>query len=72
MVHVRISTFFELVGFGFLDGAAWHFNSTTGLIVSGVIFLFIGYSLEDEKTALVIHRFTSSVKGLFTRKAGKP
>ena len=63
MVHVKKSTLSELVGFGFLDVGAWHVNFLSGAIVSGVIFLFIGYSVDDSKD---IGAITSVIKGFKT------
>ena len=63
MVHVNKSTLFELTGFGFLDVGAWHVNFLSGAIVSGVIFLFIGYSIDDSKD---IGAITAVIKGFKT------
>ena len=51
---MRISTGFELIGFGFLDAAAWHVNKITGLTFSGLVLLFIGYVFEDDKALLAL------------------
>ena len=68
MVHVRISTGFELIGFGFLDAAAWHVNKITGLTFSGLVLLFIGYVFEDDKALLALKKQLLTLKSALKRK----
>ena len=73
MVHVKKSTLSELVGFGFLDVGAWHVNFLSGAIVSGVIFLFIGYSVDDSKDIGAITALIRTVKAVkWPKKKAKP
>ena len=68
MVHVKISTGVELLGFGFLDAAAWHINNITGLTFSGLVLLFIGYVFEDDKALLALKKSVLTLKSALKRK----
>ena len=67
MVHVKISTGVELLGFGFLDAAAWHVNNITGLVFSGLVLLFIGYVFEDDKALLALQKSVLTLKSALKR-----
>ena len=69
MVHVNPSTVVELAGFTFLGIASWRLGVMPGLVVTGVLLLFIGYALEDAKTVVVLHRLTANLSRLRIRKS---
>lgn len=65
---MNISTGVELIGFGFLDFAAWHINKLTGLTFSGLLLVFIGYVFEDDKALLALQKSVLSLKSALKRK----
>lgn len=65
---MNISTGVELLGFGFLDFAAWHINKLTGLTFSGLLLVFIGYVFEDEKALLALKSVVFNAKKVVKRK----
>ena len=56
MVHVNPSTVVELAGFTFLGIASWRLGVMPGLVVTGVLLLFIGYLIEDDKAGVALRR----------------
>lgn len=67
MVRVKTSTISEIMGFGFLDGAAWHVNFLAGSITTGFILLFIGYAIEDDKAILSLKTVGNALKRVVKR-----
>ena len=65
---MKISDGVEIVGFGFLDAAAWKVNNLSGLITTGVILLFYSYFLEDNKKIGSLKMALSRTKQVFSGK----
>ncbi len=66
MVHV--STLIELLGFAFLVVAGWQFGLIAGLIVTGLVLLFIGFLIEDDKSLVVLRSFVALLKRLIPKR----
>ena len=45
------------MGFAALSAAAWRFGVIPGLIVSGLVLLFLGYAFEDETALIAIRKY---------------
>ena len=54
---MKPSTVLELAGFAALTAAAWRFGAVPGLIVSGLVLLFLGYAFEDETALIAIRKY---------------
>ena len=63
-----MSTGIELLGFISLDLGAWRFGTTTGLIVSGLFLLLIGYSMDDKQPKVSAKALFSKLRERFPSK----
>lgn len=51
--------------------AAFTVNLLAGLITTGLLLVLIGYALEDQKAAVVLHRVTAPVSAYRSKRKQK-